>query len=162
MTTENIQIEETTAVENIDTKELQEFSVQQFMQRLGYVLCRTDHGGLVFVLNDPRPAERRLVSYNTAIRLHNHDLKFIGDGTRVKSDDPLQDTVIDTYMATQALAAKVVQKAKIQYSKKNKMIVLAGESAKMVKFVNPVYATLFLGLQMAEVQEEVPQEVVGE
>lgn len=154
MTTENIQIEDTTTVANIDTLELQQFSVQQFMQRLGYVLCRTDRQGLVFVLNDPRPAERRLVSYNTAIRLHNSELQFVGDGTQVKSADPLQDTVIDTYIATQALAAKVVQKVKIQYSKKNKMIVLPNESDKLVKFTNPVYATTFLGLPPAAPAQE--------
>lgn len=160
-TVENIQIETTTEVANIDTIDLQQFSVMQFMLRLGYTLYKTDRNGLVFVNGMPGKMERRMISFNTAIRMHNCGFEYAGDGTQVKSGDPLVSTYVDTYLATQALAAKVIEKAKLQYSKKQKRIILVNEPSKLVKFTNPVYATTFLGLPMAA-PTEAQQEVVGE
>jgi len=127
-----------------DTKELQMYSVIQFMSAIGYTLHRTQQGGLVFVYdNADVKVEKQTLSVQTAIRLHNAD--WCGMGAIHRSPCMLGfKFYTDIYTITQAKAAKVVEKVKLQYCKRSKSLKLQHESGHMVRFVNPSYQYLFL------------------
>ena len=127
-----------------DTKELQMYSLMQFMSALKYNLCRTVKWGLVFVSSSPAKVENRTVSVQTAIRLHNADWRSVYPMAPAIYDTDVQTFHTDTYTITQAKAAKVVEKVKLQYCKRSKSLKLQHESGHMVRFVSPSYQYLFL------------------
>ena len=127
-----------------DTKELQMYSVIQFMSALGYTLHRASKGGLVFVYdNADVKLEKQTLSVQTAIRLHNADWRGAGAIHRTPCMLGFK-FYTDAYTIIQAQAAKVVQKVKLQYCKRSKSLKLQHESGRMVRFVSPSYQYLFL------------------
>jgi hypothetical protein len=124
-----------------NTIELQKFSVQQFMKRLGYTLYSTERGGLVFVSDSPFPTEFRVVGMNTAISLHNSGWDTLNGYCRANRKE---NFITDLYTLVQAVNAKVVDKVKIQYSGKKKQILASNQSDHIVTFVVAEYEQLFL------------------
>jgi len=126
-----------------DTKDLQMYSVIQFMSALKYNLCRTVKWGLVFVSSSSDKAENRTISVQTAIRLHNVQWAGI---SKVHQSPCIHgfEFYTDIYTLKQAQAAKVVETVKLQYCKRSKSLKLQHESGHMVRFVNPSYQYLFL------------------
>lgn len=124
-----------------NTIELQKFSVQQFMKRIGYTLYRTEKGGLVFVNDSPFRTEFRVIGMNTAIALHNSGWETLNCHCRSYRKPEI---VTDLYTLVQAVNAKVVDKVKIQYSGKKKEVVASNQSDHLVTFVIPEYEQLFL------------------
>lgn len=143
-TTENTTTENTALnfsdIQN--TLELQNFSLQQFMGKFGYTLYRTNKGGYVFVSGMPGKIERRLMSMENAIRLHNSDWQVDETTGRCQSADGVYQT--DLYTLIQAISSKIVNKIKFQYSKKKKQLILNSKVANIVKFEQKVYENIFL------------------
>lgn len=131
--------------EVINTTDLQQFSVQQFMSKLGYTLYRTQHGGLVFLYNYAGKHEYRMIGMNTAISLHNSGWDKVDGKATFKSASPSIDITADAYTVVQAVSAKVVEKVKLQYSCKKKTLVCGDKSNHFVKFALPEYEFLFIG-----------------
>jgi hypothetical protein len=114
-----------------DTRDLQLFSVTQAMATLGYHLMVTNRGGKVFYNPYKRKTGDALVSIRRAIFMHN-------------SPQEILEHDYDIYSVKQFVSAKVVRKAKLQYSKKKKTIYVNGvDSAHYVLFLEPEYSELF-------------------
>lgn len=128
----------------LDTKDIQKFSVQQFMSHLGYDLYNTQYGGFVFVCRNNPKSDKRILSFNTAIALHNNSWESLSDVRFCESNNPLMHIISDVYSVNMAVASKIVEKAKIQYSKKKKDFILSDENTRLVKFMCPEYEYLFL------------------
>lgn len=126
--------------EKLATESLQMFSVQQFMKSLGYMLYRTDKGGLVFAGGNTFNIGKEMLSYNSAISLHNAEWDVLEDGT-VTTTAPGFLYKFDAYALMQALSRKVITTAKMQYSKKRKKVIVSED---LVKFEVPIYANMFL------------------
>ena len=129
----------------LPTIELQKFSLQQFMSGLGYTLYRTNKGGYVFVSNGDEAStyfnkDKMLINYNSAVRLHNAEWNVLPDGVAYTESAGFLFKS-DAYFLMQALAKKVVEKVKLQYSKKRKQIILLNP---LVKFEYPAYESMFL------------------
>lgn len=121
-----------------DTKDLQLFSLMQAMNTIGYMLYRTNKGGLVFVSNLPINSARSCLSVGKAIHLYNHSTDILYN--------PLKNMGFDSYFCSQFEAAKVVKKLGIQYSKRKKLVKVNGPEFKnYVRFVHEDYFDLFLG-----------------
>lgn len=125
-----------------NTADLQLFSLMQAMNSLGFDLMRTNKGGLVF-FNPSRACKgANLFSVGRAIALHNNLTHMNNFG-------------YDSYFVNQFLAAKVVKRVKLQYSKKTKVLAINGTgNAHLVQVVDPTYLTLFNVLSPMEIQEE--------
>jgi hypothetical protein len=114
--------------ETINTKDIQLFSVSQVMGTLGYQLVVTNHGGLLFYNEHRVEKGNGKISVRSAIQLHNYPSN-------------LDDLDFDAYERYQFRAARVVVNAKLQYSRKQKTVLVTNNK---IKFVNASYTPIFL------------------
>jgi hypothetical protein len=127
MTTENTEFKPT------PTRDMQLFSLMQAMYAVGYQLMRTNNKGYVFLNASRQRNGDMLISVQNAVHLHNNPEEYNGK--------------FDAYELNQLKAARVVVKCKLQYNKKTKSIYATGD---LVRFVEPSYEDLFLGLEAQE------------
>lgn len=127
-----------------DTKQCQIDSVIAFMSVLDYSYVPDEfiHEGAAFQSTHPYNQGRAKISMRTAVYLHNMDYKsFEIDQGRDKAfklgNEPIYFS--DIYSAEKA---KLVQTAKLQYSRKNKKIVCQNH---MVTFTSLEAQALYLG-----------------
>jgi hypothetical protein len=118
-----------------DTFTLQMKSLCEFAKQLGYYLSSCQVTGVEYFYSSlPENKHRSTVAFNTMVKLHNGYIDWHGGNLR----EPFS---VDAYTFTRAVASRIIERCKLQYSKKKKRIVCQEE---LVMFVKPQYEHLFL------------------
>lgn len=120
----------------VDTKDIQVQSVINFMFALGFDEFNSPRKGFYNTRDKHERHGMEFISYETAIKLHNHF--YFDNHGRHCFRYPFD--WVDTYTFNQAQAAKIVKRVKIQYSRKRGIVC----QSSVVEFVDPAYYDLFL------------------
>ena len=138
-----------------DTYELQMRSLRNFMESLGYHIVYAYPKGLFFEADSNK--HQPIVSVSSAIKMHNNQIKSLRmSTTRYVGDDkwyweklchcfPITTT---PYMLKRAFDAKIVDKVKLQFSKKKGCVV---KQSDIIKW-NSVAAELSFGKEIYSVK----------
>ncbi len=122
----------------VDTSYIQTVSVVEFAAALGFEFHHYKWNNQYWF---SRTRGMEIVSMNTLIQLHN-SMWFETGEDGYYSPERFMDMKISKYMLQRALASKIVETCKQQYSKKNKRLITQSH---MVKFVDKDYYNLFIG-----------------
>lgn len=119
-----------------DTFTLQMKSLCEFARSLGYYLSSCQVSGVEYFYSSlPENKHRSTVAFNTMVKLHNgYYIDWHGDKFR----NPFS---VDAYTFIRAISSRIIERCKLQYSKKKKRIVCQEQ---LVMFVRPQYEYLFL------------------
>jgi len=121
----------------IDTSRIQLKSLMNFMKALGYEYSAHPTEKF-FYTNHPNLKEIANISFNTAVKLHNGTLRDWSGHKYFKY--PFNK--FTPYQLHVAFASKIVYNVKLQYSKKNRIILTQSH---VVKFKFEDYVKEFLG-----------------
>lgn len=123
----------------VDTRKLQIFSLCQVMKAFHYELVEYKGHASRFESTHRSNKGRNVISWSKAISLYN------GDSVKCVFGRPPSRLTLwsfTDYQVTQAKAARVIKKIKLQFCRQTRQVIVQDHR---VEFITPSYKALFLG-----------------